>query len=283
MAGGLRKPVSKNSMEKLSRFADLNVLSGPVWPGVTYFSSTRQGGVSEGPWNSLNLGLHTEDDPAHVAENRRRLTDSMPAPVLWLQQVHGTEVVDADHCVRDSQGLADVQADALITARREHVLAILTADCLPVVLGSSDGRVIGVAHAGWRGLAAGILENTLIALKKKHDTQQDVQNDTQQDVQWRAWIGPGVGQASFEVGDEVRYAFVSYSPSVACCFVPSGQQGKWLADLSAIARHRLAVRGVTQIDASPFCTSDRQDLFYSYRCEKQTGRFATFAWRTACE
>lgn len=257
-------------MDKLIRFAGLNVVSGPDWPCVEYFSSTRQGGVSDGPWSSLNLGHHTGDDPDHVAENRRRLIASMPAPVAWVRQVHGIDVLDVDGIGLDSA--CGAQADGLVTASRHRVLAIMTADCLPVVLGSSDGCVIGVAHAGWRGLAGGVLENTLTTLKKKHPDGGA--------ARWRAWIGPGISQANFEVGDEVRQAFVGTDPSVTCFFMASASHGKWLADLPAIARHRLAVSGVTQIDVSPLCTYDRTDLFYSYRREQQTGRFATFVWQT---
>lgn len=260
-------------MERIIHFAGLRVVSGPDWPGVEYFSSTRQGGVSAGSWNSLNLGYHTGDDPAHVAENRRRLTDSMPGPVAWVRQVHGINVLDVDGFCPDYACTGQAQADALITASRDRALAIMTADCLPVVLGSSDGSVIGIAHAGWRGLAGGVLENTLSALKKKHAGGGA--------VQWRAWIGPGISQANFEVGDEVRQAFADTDSSVTSFFTASTSRGKWLADLPAIARHRLRVAGVTQIDVSSLCTYDRSDLFYSYRRQQQTGRFATFVWQTA--
>ena len=133
-------------MEQLSRFADLDVVTGDAWPGIRYFCTTRQGGVSQPPWGSLNVGLHTGDDAQHVGENRRRLQPAA-GPVIWLRQVHGADVADADRGgVLARSG--EIVADGLVTARDDRVLAIMTADCLPVVLGSADGRVIGVAHAG---------------------------------------------------------------------------------------------------------------------------------------
>lgn len=262
-------------MGRLTRFAGLTVVTGPDWPGASYFCSTRLGGVSDEPWSSLNLGLHVGDNPAHVAQNRQRILP-VGRPVCWLNQVHGTDVHDADtnrpvheNSSKDTEP-ADmaVQADALVSASAGHVLAIMTADCLPVVLGSTDGKVIGVAHAGWRGLAAGVLENTLAALRVKHPGPAP---------QWRAWIGPGIGPSHFEVGDDVRHAFVRTDPD-ASGFFQTGQQGRWLANLAGLARHRLHKCGVTQVDASALCTYSRSDLFYSYRRDGVTGRMVTLAW-----
>lgn len=256
-------------MEQLSQFEGLDVVTGLAWPGVSYFCTTRQGGVSPQPWDSLNVGLHTNDDPAHVAENRRRVTAAI-APVVWLQQVHGTDVHDVD----SQPGVAcaaPINADALVTTRIDRVLAIMTADCLPVVMGSTDGLVISVAHAGWRGLAAGVLENTLLALQAKYGGHAK--------PQWRAWVGPGIGQSCFEVGDEVRRAFVSTDAETSAFFVTAGQPGKWLADLSGLARHRLHKMGVAQVDVSGLCTYSHADLFYSYRRDGATGRMVTLAWR----
>lgn len=269
-------------MDKLSRFSDLDVVTGPAWPGVSYFCSTRQGGVSQGPWASLNIGPHTGDDPDHVAENRRRLAPRN-LPVFWLSQVHGTDVHDVD--APDAPDAPDalvhgesghrksdrlVQADALVTACRDQVLAIMTADCLPVVIGSADGRVLGLAHAGWRGLSAGVLENTLDALRAKYDGSGA--------PHWRAWIGPGIGPSRFEVGDDVRTAFVDDDPDTVVFFKPAARQGKWLADLAGIARHRLQRSDVSRVDISPWCTYSFPDLFYSYRRDGVTGRIATLAW-----
>lgn len=258
-------------MDSVSRLNGLDVVSGPAWGGVSYFCSTRQGGVSQGPWASLNVGQHTDDDPAHVVENRRRLAPTA-GPIVWLNQVHGTDVHDVD----GSSAVAPtdaVRADALVTSRHDRVLAIMTADCLPVVLGSSDGQVIGVAHAGWRGLAAGVLENTLASLRDKYDGPRA--------PEWRAWIGPGISQACFEVGHDVRDVFIDSDPDTSVFFISAGQPGKWLADLSAVARHRLKKNGVGQVDVSSLCTYKRADLFYSYRRDGVTGRLVTLAWRTA--
>lgn len=256
-------------MVKLTRSGSLEVVTGPVWPGVSYFCTTRHGGVSEGPWASLNLGPHTQDSAAHVVENRRRLGFE-PDSVVWVRQVHGTRVHDADasmHAKADP-----VEADALITASRHRVLAIMTADCLPVVLGSADGQHVGVAHAGWRGLLAGVLENTLAALQSAYKGPGM--------PLWRAWIGPGISQAHFEVGDEVRRAFVGTDAQTSTFFIPAGRTGKWRADLTAIARHRLIKSGVRQVDACNLCTYEHTDLFYSYRRDRVTGRLVTVAWRT---
>lgn len=262
-------------MGRLKRVAGLTVVTGPRWPGISYFCSTRLGGVSNAPWSSLNLGLHVGDDPAHVAQNRQRVLPAV-GPVFWLNQVHGTDVHDADvPCPGQGSGPGStdpvdqcIQADALVSTSCGHVLAIMTADCLPVVLGSTDGKVVGVAHAGWRGLAAGVLENTLTALQAKHPGPAP---------QWRAWIGPGIGPSSFEVGDDVHHAFVS-TDAKASGFFETGRQGRWLANLAGLARHRLHNCGVMQVDVSALCTYRRSDLFYSYRRDGVTGRMVTLAW-----
>lgn len=273
---GRRLPgvMPEGEMEQLTRFDGLNVVSGPAWSDVVYFCTTRHGGVSGSPWESLNVGPHTGDVAAHVEQNRQRLARALPAPVFWIRQVHGTEVIDVDR-LGPQAALADrLSADGLVTACDNVVLGIMTADCLPVVLGSSDGRVIGLAHAGWRGLAAGILENIIIALTRKHPDDH---------AQWRAWIGPGITQANFEVGADVRNIFVEQDHATSDFFTPSSTHRKWLADLAGIAQYRLTNLGVSQIDTSSLCTYDRRDLFYSYRRATQTGRMATFAWRTVRE
>lgn len=278
-----------NSIKGLSQRGDLTVVTGPDWPGLTYFSTTRLGGVSRSPWASLNVGFHTGDDPAHVAKNRRRLTTE-GRHVFWLRQVHGTDVYDVDAAVDDvfhsepiSRSTSDsglygdtltadgACADAMVMSRADVALAVQAADCLPVVLGSTDGRVVGVAHAGWRGLAAGVLENTLALLQQKYDGGSR--------PVWRAWIGPGISQPYFEVGDDVHLAFCNTDPRLAGFFISAGQHGKWLADLAGIARYRLHLWGVEQIDASAWCTYRDADLFYSYRRDGETGRFVTLVWR----
>ncbi len=247
----------------------LETVSGQPWPGVDYFCTTRQGGASTGEWASFNLGLHTGDDASHVAANRQVLRAALPGDPLWLQQVHGAQVCDADTVGCDTTAQPPI-ADAAITTQTGRVLAIMTADCLPVVIASGDGSALGVAHAGWRGLAAGVLENTLHALRRR----------VPESAQWRAWIGPAIGQAWFEVGEEVREAFVGQDASTAFFFVvrPGTGGRKWLADLPGLARWRLRQAGVGDIELSGQCTHDRPERYYSYRRDGVTGRMATLAW-----
>ncbi len=259
-------------MERISRRGGLEVITGPAWPGVDYFCTTRRGGASAAPWDSFNLGTHVGDDAARVADNRARLQAVLPSAPYWLEQVHGTAVFDADAAPAVADERIVPRADAAVTARAQVVLAILTADCLPVVLGSADGCVIGVAHAGWRGLQAGVLERTLNALRQRHP-QPDA-------CAWRAWVGPGIGQAHFEVGPEVRQAFLATAAQDDACFLPSPRPGHWLADLAALARARLTRCGVVHIDVSRWCTHADAACLYSYRRASVTGRMATLVWRT---
>ncbi len=274
---------------------ELAVVSGLPWRGVHYFCTTRQGGGSAHTWASLNLGLHTGDDPKQVAFNRQKLRSKLPGEPVWLRQVHGSDVFDADRGVvmtaRGGEFVSDLpsgeldardacdanagmpeatvpEADAAITLQPENVLAIMTADCLPVVLASADGTALGVAHAGWRGLAQGVLENTLAALRQR---RPDVNV-------WRAWVGPGINQAHFEVGDEVYQAFVAHDAASALYFVSKDDGRKWLADLPSLARHKLAKAGVSHIELSGECTYARPELYFSYRRDGVTGRLATLAW-----
>ncbi|MFA5521863.1 MAG: peptidoglycan editing factor PgeF [Castellaniella sp.] len=258
-------------MEGLTRHDGLEVVSGSAWPGLRYFCTTRRGGVSAGPWSAFNLGRHVGDRDVDVEHNRQRLARTLPGPPLWLQQVHGVAVCDAD---RDFTGLpARVpQADAAVTTRAHRVLAVLTADCLPVVLGSVDGAVLGLAHAGWRGLLDGVLEATLAALQQRHPAGAR--------AAWRAWIGPGIGPLCFEVGEEVRAAFMQADARDAAGFVPGERSGKWRGNLPALARARLHRAGVGHIEASLLCTHTEEDWFFSYRRSGVTGRQATLAWRS---
>lgn len=259
-------------------------VSGKRWQGVRYGSTTRVGGVSAGSWAGLNLGMHTGDEPESVRENRRRLASSLPAEPLWLQQVHGIDVADADADIvgaeagdtaapgdeTGAQGgeLTPVCADAAVTTRPGRVLAVLTADCAPVVIAETQGRALGVAHAGWRGLAAGVLEATLAKLRARVPGAPS----------WRAWVGPCIGQAAFEVGDVVRYAFIAHDPQAGEYFVPGRAVGKWQADLAGLARQRLHSAGVEDVEIAGLCTFARADSFYSYRRDSVTGRIATLAW-----
>lgn len=234
----------------------------PDWPvpaSVRATVTTRVGGVSAGPWATFNLASHVGDDPAAVAENRRRLRAALDLPTepSWLQQVHGHEVA----CLPGPQPQA---ADAAVAFERGPVCAVLVADCLPVFLASRDGDRVGVAHAGWRGLAAGVVEATVVALGC--DPARLV-----------AWLGPAIGPQAFEVGEEVRAAFTERDPAAAAQFHP-GRAGRWLADLPALARRRLMECGVASVHGGGTCTASDPACFYSYRRDGVTGRMAALAW-----
>lgn len=238
----------------------------PNWcapPGVHACCTTRLGGVSAAPFNALNLATHVQDAPPAVSENRRRLraTLALPAEPFWLNQVHGTTVAEAGSCA-----LPD--ADAAFTHQPDTVLAILTADCLSVVFARQDGGEIAAAHAGWRGLAAGVLEATLAKFQAPPE-------------QIEVWLGPAIGPTFFEVGEDVRHAFVSHHPEDAAGFLPSHLPGKYHADLFQLARLRLQRAGVQAISGGGLCTfSDASRLFSYRRDQGQTGRMATLIWRS---
>ncbi|MBV6273833.1 peptidoglycan editing factor PgeF [Alcaligenaceae bacterium CGII-47] len=242
----------------------MGCLTGRPWVGVQYFSTTRTGGVSTAPWDSLNLGQHVGDDPQAVEDNRARVRQCLPSAPRWLDQVHGSEVWDADR----ASSASPPRADAAVTTQPGRVLAIMTADCLPVVMADRAGQVLGMAHAGWRGLAAGVLENTLAAMRQRMPGAS----------LWRAWIGPAISQAHFEVGREVYEAFVSLDPRLEMFFAADGSRDRWHADLPGIAHHRLFHAGVQQIECSGACTYEDAERFFSYRRASQTGRQATLAW-----
>ena len=218
--------------------------------------TTREGGVSDAPWASLNLGDHVSDDPAHVAANRARLRQQLPSEPGWLKQVHSATVVEAG---------ADLpEADASFSRQAGIVSAVLTADCLPVLFCDRAGIVVAAAHAGWRGLAGGVLEATVAAMKVPPD-----------DV--LAWMGAAIGPQAFEVGDEVRQTFVAQLPGAAAAFVPQ-TQGKWLADIYLLARIRLNGIGVQAVYGGGRCTFNEPESFYSYRRDGLTGRMASLIW-----
>lgn len=233
----------------------------PAPPGVIAGTTRRQGGCSRGPYRSLNLAGHVGDDPEGVAANRRLLREScgLPAEPAWLRQVHGTSVVDA----ASNAGVAE--GDALTTHRSGIVCAVLTADCLPVVFASADGRAVAVAHAGWRGLSAGIIEATVAAM---HCAPADL----------LAWLGPAISQAAFEVGDEVRNQFVSSDPGTARYFV-ANPRDRWQADLYGLARRRLARCGIAGVYGGGHCTYGEPEAFFSYRRDGTCGRMATFVYK----
>lgn len=248
----------------------LPVVTGPQWPGVHYFCTTRAGGVGVAPHDTLNLGLRAEDRRETVLENRRRVRDVVPSDPLWLRQVHGSDVVDSEQLSTDSSGPSEPAADASVTATPGRVLAIMVADCLPVFMTDVDGTVVGAAHAGWRGLAGGVLEHTLDQLRRKAPKARG----------WRAWVGPGIGPDHFEVGDDVRQAFAGLGAEALVCFTAHPERtGKWLADLPALALLRLRRAGVEDAHACGLCTVSDAQRFFSYRRDGITGRMGLFAWR----
>lgn len=230
----------------------------PAPPGVRALQTTRRGGVSGAPYDSLNLASHVGDAPVAVARNRMLFNTLLPSEPVWLEQVHGTQVANAD------MASCRPQADACIARHRAAVCAVMTADCLPVLLCDRAGSVVGAAHAGWKGLAEGVVESTVLAMRAEPR-------------ELIAWLGPAISQQAFEVGGEVRAAFVAAQPQAASAFVP-GQNGKWQADLYALARMRLQALGVTQISGGHFCTFGERERFFSYRRDRITGRMATFIW-----
>ena len=254
-------------------------LDGPGWPGVNVRFTTRLGGVSAAPFDQLNLGVHVGDRLDDVLENRRRVSAGLPSAPRWMDQVHGTRVwTDEDEAGGLAQAVSSAlthsnpqvpRADAATTSIPGRVLAVMVADCLPVLIANRAGTALGVAHAGWRGLADGVLECTLKTLQASHP----------QESEWRAWIGPAIGAAAFEVGRDVRDAFLAQDEGAAACFVArSGLTDKWLADLPALAARRLGQSGVHTIEQSGRCTFTESDLFHSYRRDGACGRMALLAW-----
>ena len=232
----------------------------PDWPapaGVKACVTTRAGGVSLAPFDSLNLGDHVDDSPEAVAENRRRLTDHFSIQPAWLKQVHGIAVAHADPSLTAT-------ADASWTATPGIACTAMTADCLPALFCDRAGTRVAAAHAGWRGLAAGVLEATLDSLAVPPE-------------EVLVWLGPAIGPQAFEVGPEVRETFVEQLPKAAKAFVPSANAGKFLADIYELARLRLAARGVTAVYGGGFCTVT-DPRFFSYRRSPRTGRFASLVW-----
>jgi len=235
----------------------------PQWPapeGVGACSSTRIGGVSLPPYDSLNLGAHCGDNPEYVEENRTRLfaAGGLPSKPVWLEQVHGTAVLP----LTGGQYLSK-RADASYSATPGTVCAVMTADCLPVLFCNRAGTEVAAAHAGWRGLCEGVLEETLACF---HDKPENI----------LAWLGPAIGPEAFEVGAEVREAFMAKAAEAVSAFRPVGE--KYFADIYLLARQRLASAGVTNIYGGDRCTFSEKQQFFSYRRDKTTGRMASFVW-----
>lgn len=234
-----------------------------IWPApdnVRALTTTRAGGVSATPYAALNLGDHVGDAPENVRANRARVREAerVPAEPCWLRQVHGIDVVEA------ASAPIGTTADGSFTDEAGVVCAVLTADCLPIFLCDRRGTAVGLLHAGWRGLAAGIVEAGIARMGIPGPALL-------------AWLGPAIGPRAFEVGDEVRAAFVGVDPQATAAFVPHAS-GRWLADLYQLARLRLQHQGVTAIYGGEYCTVTQSDLFYSYRRDGVTGRMASLIW-----
>ena len=232
----------------------------PAPPGIVAGTTTRTGGVSNGIYASMNLGDHVGDDPADVAENRRRFVAGcgLATEPAWLTQVHGT-------AVQEVGGAVLPEADAAIARGTGAAVAVLTADCLPILLCAESGDEIAAIHAGWRGLAAGIVAETIARMKTSRD-------------QLLAWLGPAISQAAFEVGDEVRAAFVADDAGADGCF-RRNERGRWQADLYALATRQLAAAGIGVVYGGGLCTFGDSERFFSYRRDGQCGRMATFIHR----
>lgn len=236
----------------------------PDWPApknVRACTSTRVGGVSDPPYDSFNLAGHVGDDEDRVRLNRQRLYQelSLPAEPLWLDQVHGTRVI------QHNSGEGPGEADASVSRQAGQVCAVMTADCLPVLFCDSNGSTVAAAHAGWRGLLAGVLEATVDAMECDHN-------------QLMVWLGPAIGPQHFEVGEEVYSAFVADMPVSKQAFT-ANRAGHYMADIYQLARLRLQRKAVTQIYGGDRCSYREQDHFYSYRRDGQTGRMVSLIWR----
>ncbi len=230
----------------------------PAPPNVRALTTTRRGGHGAGVYESFNLATHVGDDAAIVAANRSLLGEQVPTEPRWLTQVHGTRCVDAETAADGAE------ADASFARSSRRACAVLTADCLPVLLCDAGGTVVAAAHAGWRGLAAGVLETTVAAMRMPGSALL-------------AWLGPAIGPAAFEVGDEVRADFLRDDAGAISAFVAHGD-GKWLCDLYALARLRLARLGIERVSGGGFCTVADRGRFFSYRRDGNTGRMATLIW-----
>ncbi|WP_196209792.1 purine nucleoside phosphorylase YfiH [Citrobacter sp. Res13-Sevr-PEB04-36] len=235
----------------------------PQWPlpqGVAACSSTRIGGVSQPPYDSLNLGAHCGDNLEHVEENRKRLfaAGNLPSKPIWLEQAHGKDVLKLT-----GEPYSSKRADASYSNTPGTVCAVMTADCLPVLFCNRAGTEVAAAHAGWRGLCAGVLEETVACFADKPENII-------------AWLGPAIGPRAFEVGPEVRDAFMAKDPKSDGAFAPRGE--KYLADIYQLARQRLTNAGVANLYGGDHCTFSESETFFSYRRDKTTGRMASFIW-----
>ncbi len=234
--------------------------------------TTRIGGVSRAPYDSLNLGYSTQDDRGAVAENERTVARELAidvASIRWVYQVHGNVVHHAEALpANDPLGATTIEGDAIVSRTRGLVCGVKVADCMPALFAADDGSVVGAAHAGWRGLSSGVLENTIEAM-------------TISPSRLLVWLGPCIGPTMFEVGEEVRAAFVDQAArasklTIDGAFVPRETKGKYLCNLVAIARERLRIAGVTRVSASGQCTMSEPETYFSHRRDQSTGRMAAF-------
>ncbi|SQH78025.1 conserved hypothetical protein [Shewanella benthica] len=230
--------------------------------GVNIAFSSRHGGVSKAPYGSLNLGLHVGDALENVLANRALISERLilPSPPAWLDQVHSTKVVEADNQRR-------VCADASYTRHRQRVCVVMTADCLPVLICDRQGKQVAAIHAGWRGLCDGIIEAALKTFAVGHSDLI-------------AYLGPAIGPEAFEVGEDVRQAFMLLHPETSAFFNATESDGKYLADLQGLAKYRLQLAGVSQVYLTHACTYKNEADYFSYRRDGITGRMASFIWLT---
>ena len=237
----------------------------PSWPAprwVRAVCTTRRGGVGEPPFDKQNLAAHVGDDAGAVRDNRAtlKLALKLKRDPAWLDQVHGAAVVRAENV-----GTPAPQADACVTSKSDHACAVLVADCLPVLFCDRSGHRVGAAHAGWRGLSQGVLEAAVSSMGVAPASVL-------------AWLGPAIGPEKFEVGPEVRDAFLCTDPGDEVCFKPAATDGKYLADIFALAKRRLAAAGVTQVHGGGICTVTEEESFFSHRRDGRTGRMAALIW-----
>ncbi|MFK8077928.1 MAG: peptidoglycan editing factor PgeF [Granulosicoccus sp.] len=256
-----------NEVSCSNEFASITVIV-PQWAvstRVTVLSTTRLGGVSQAPFDTLNLGLHVNDNHEHVHQNRARLIDSfaLPEPPRWLNQTHSSDVIKLEN--EHGSTTNGCSADGVWTTRTDTVAAVLTADCLPVVLSDIDGAQIAVVHAGWRGLAGGILQNALSTFAHNTDVH--------------AWLGPAIGPTAFEVGEDVRQRFVRHNAQLESEFVKTDNNGKYRANLYGLARAQLNSERSVTVTGGDYCTYSQANLFHSHRRDGvRSGRMATIAW-----
>ena len=237
----------------------------PAPPNVKALQTTRLCGISQAPYDTLNLGDHVQDNPIHVAQNRQLLSDFVPSEPVWLNQVHGTRVIDAalSSCIES--------ADAAFTQRKEVVCVTMTADCLPVLVCDTQGTMVAAIHAGWRSLCDGVIEQTIqTMLAQRPDLAL---------TQLMAWLGPAIGPQAFEVGEEVRAQFIANDSLATSAFVAKGD--KWLGNLPMIARQRLNTLNIDAVFGGLECTYSNSEKYFSFRRDGVTGRMATLIWLSA--